>query len=140
MIHGDISVNVAVQNGDLVYVPEAAERYIYVVGEVHTQSAVETTIPLSILNVLTRAGGVVPETAKSREIAVLRGGLKDPKVAVVNFRRLVEGDFSQNIMVRPGDVVYVPTTVLGRYNQFIEQVLRTLTFLFQGRVVQQGFR
>jgi hypothetical protein len=34
----------------------------------------------------------------------------------------------------------VPTTGLGRYNQFIEQILRTFTLLFQGRVVQQGFQ
>ncbi|MBI3450710.1 MAG: polysaccharide biosynthesis/export family protein [Acidobacteria bacterium] len=140
MVRGDISLNVPVQNGDVVYVPEAAERYIYVVGEVRNQTAVETTIPVSILNVITRAGGVETVTAKSKEIAVLRGGLKDPKVAVVNYKRLVEGDLSQNILVRPGDIVYVPTTALGKYNQFIEQVLRSLTFLFQGRVVQQGFR
>lgn len=140
MVRGDISLNVTLENGDLVYVPEASERYVYVLGEVRTQGAVETTIPISILNALSRSGGMNQGTAKSREIAVLRGGLKDPKVAVVDFRRLLEGDMSQNIMVQPGDIVYVPTTALGKYNQFIEQILRTLTFLFQGRVVQQGFR
>jgi polysaccharide biosynthesis/export protein len=127
IVKGDLAGNLSMENNDLVYIPEASERYIYVLGEVRNQNAIETTIPLSILNVLTRS-------------AVLRGGLKDPKVAVVNFRRLVEGDLSQNIQVQPGDIVYVPTTGLGRYNQFIEQILRTFTLLFQGRVVQQGFQ
>jgi len=139
MVKGDIALNVPLQNEDLVYVPEATERFVYVLGEVRTQGAVETTIPISVLNALARSGGVNQGTAKSKEIAVLRGGLKDPKVAVVNFRRLVQGDVSQNIMVQPGDIIYVPTTALGKYNQFIEQLLRTLTFLFQGRVIQQGF-
>jgi len=140
MVRGDLSKNVVLQSGDFIYVPEAAERYIYVLGEVRNQNAIETSVPLSILNVLTRSGGVNPATAKSREIAVLRGGLKDPRVAVVNFKRLIEGDLSQNIAVQPGDLVYVPTTALGKYNQFIEQILRTFTLLFQGRVVQQGFQ
>jgi polysaccharide export outer membrane protein len=140
VLRGDLAGNVVLKNNDLLYIPEAAERFIYVLGEVRQQNALETTIPLSVLNVLTRSGGVNPGTAKSREIAVLRGGLKEPTVAVVNFKRLVEGDLSQNIMVRPGDIVYVPTTGLGRYNQFIEQILRTFTLLFQGRVVQQGFQ
>jgi polysaccharide biosynthesis/export protein len=140
MIKGDISLSVPLENGDLVYVPEASERYVYVLGEVRNANAVETTVPISVLNALTRSGGLNPGTAKSKEIAILRGGLKAPKVAVVNFKRLLEGDMSQNVMVRPGDIVYVPTTALGKYNQFVEQILRTLTFLFQGRVVQQGFR
>ncbi len=139
VIRGDRTANVKLVEGDLLYVPEASERYVYVLGEVRQQGAIETTVPLSILNVLSRSGGVNPATAKSREIAIVRGGLKDPQVAVVNFRRLVEGDFSQNIAVKPGDIVFVPTTGLGRYNQFIEQILRTFTLLFQGRVVQQGF-
>jgi len=139
MIKGDISLNVPLENNDLVYVPEAAERYVYVLGEVRTQGAVETTVPISVLNALARSGGVNQGTSKSKEIAIVRGGVKEPKVAIVNFRRLIEGDMSQNIMVQPGDIVYVPTTVLGRYNIFIEQLLRTLTFLFQGRVIQQGF-
>jgi polysaccharide export outer membrane protein len=140
MIKGDISLNVSLQNGDLVYVPEASERYVYALGEVRTQGAIETSVPLSVLNVLARSGGVNQGAAKSKEIAILRGGLKDPKVAVVNFKRLIEGDLSQNVMVLPGDIVYVPTTALGKYNQFLEQILRTLTFLFQGRVVQQSLR
>lgn len=140
MVKGDISLNVPLQSGDLVYVPEASERWIYALGELKIQGAIETTVSLSVLNVLARSGGVNPGAAKSKEIAILRGGLKDPKVAVVNFKRLIEGDLSQNVMVQPGDIVYVPTTGLGKYNQFLEQILRTLTFLFQGRVVQQSLQ
>jgi polysaccharide export outer membrane protein len=140
MIKGDISLNVPLESGDLVYVPESSERYVYALGEVKSQGAIETTVPVSVLNVLARSGGVNPGAAKSKEIAILRGGLKDPKVAVVNFKRLLEGDLSQNVMVKPGDIVYVPTTGLGKYNQFLEQILRTLTFLFQGRVVQQSLQ
>jgi polysaccharide export outer membrane protein len=139
-VKGDVSSNVPMKNNDLVFVPEAAERFVYVLGEVRNQSAIETTVPISIANVIARSGGVNNLAAKQKEIAILRGGLKEPRVAVVNLRRLLDGDFSQNIMVQPGDIVYVPTTALGKYNEFIEQILRTFTLLFQGRVVQEGFQ
>lgn len=139
LLRGDMTENIRLQDGDVIFIPEAAERWIYVLGEVRNANAIETTVPLSITNVLTRSGGVNPVTGKSKEIAILRGGLKQPLVAVVDFRRLLEGDMSQNIQVRPGDIVYVPTTGLGKYNQFVEQILKTFSLLFQGRVVQQGF-
>jgi len=139
-LKGDLASNVSLEDNDLVYVPEAADRYIYVLGEVRNQNALETTVPLSIVNVIARSGGPMPMSSKTKEIAVLRGGLRAPQVAIVNYNRLIEGDLSQNIMVMPGDIVYVPISGLGRYNQFIEQILRTFTLLFQGRVVQQGFR
>ncbi len=139
LLKGDLTENVNLRDDDLVYVPEAADRYIYVLGEVRSPRAVETNIPLSLVNVLTQAGGLDESFAKGREIAVLRGGLKEPKVAVVNYRRLVEGDFSQNIQIKPGDIVFVPTTGLGKYTRVVDQILRTFSLLFQGRLVREGF-
>ncbi|HXI03398.1 MAG TPA: polysaccharide biosynthesis/export family protein, partial [Candidatus Saccharimonadales bacterium] len=139
LLRGDLSANIKLHDNDLVYIPEAAERYIYVLGEVRRPQALETTIPLSMINVLAQSGGMDPSYAKVTEIAVLRGGLKEPRVAVVNYKRLLEGDFSQNIQVKPGDIVYVPTTGLGKYSRVIEQILRTFSLLFQWRLVAQGF-
>lgn len=140
LLKGDLSGNVTVRDNDLVYVPEASNRYIYVLGEVRSARAVETTIPLSFVNVLAQAGGPQQPVAKVQEIAVLRGGLKEPRVAVINYKRLVEGDFSQNIMVRPGDIVFIPTTALGKYTRVVDQILRTFSLLFQGRLVREGFQ
>ncbi len=139
LLRGDLTENVSLRNDDLIYFPEAAERYVYVLGEVRSPRAVETNIPLSLVNVLAQAGGIDASFAKSREIAVLRGGLKEPKVAVVNYKRLVEGDFSQNIEIKPGDIVYVPTTGLGKYTRVVDQILRTFSLLFQGSLLSQGF-
>jgi polysaccharide export outer membrane protein len=139
LLRGDLTENVALRDDDLVYIPEAADRYVYVLGEVQNPRAVETNIPLSLVNVIAQAGGVDETFAKAREIAVLRGGLKEPKVAVVNYRRLVEGDFSQNIEIKPGDIVFVPTTGLGKYTRVVDQILRTFSLLFQGRLLREGF-
>jgi len=139
LLRGDFTDNVVLRDNDLIHFPEMQERYIYVLGEVNRPSAVETTTPRSLVNILATAGGPDPSYAKVKEIAVLRGGFRNPKVAIVNYKELVRGDLSQNIEIRPGDIVYVPTTALGTYSRFIEQILRTFSLLFQARVVREGF-
>lgn len=139
LLQGDMASNVVLADRDLVHFPELAQRYVYVLGEVRSPSAVETRIPLTIVDVLAKSGGPIKPFAKLKQIAVLRGGLKQPTVAMVNYKRLVEGDFSQNIMVKPGDIIYVPPTGITTYTRFLEQVLRTFNLFFQAQVIQEGF-
>src|SRR5262245_23284233 len=113
LVRGDITRNVRLMNQDIIYVPENVNRYVYVVGEVKNNTALEVTAPIPIIQVITRAGGLTM-FAKRQEIAVIRGGLKTPEVAIINARALIEGDFSQNILVRPGDIVYVSLSALGK--------------------------
>jgi protein involved in polysaccharide export with SLBB domain len=94
------------------------------------------TQPVPIIEVIAKAGGL-KNVAKRREIAVIRGGLKSPEIAVVNIKRLIDGDFSQNIMVQPGDIVYVPTSALGKYYNFIDGVLRSISPLIQGTIISR---
>lgn len=139
LLRGDFTDNIVLRNNDLIHFPEMQERYIYILGEVNRPNALETTTPRSLVNVLASSGGPDPTYAKVKEIAVLRGGFRNPKVAIVNYKELIKGDLSQNIEIRPGDIVYVPTTGLGTYSRFIEQILRTFSLLFQARVVREGF-
>ncbi len=139
LLRGDLSGNVVLQDNDLIHVPEATQRFVYVLGEVRSPTAVETSIPRSLVDVLAKAGGPVVPLAKTKQVAVLRGGLSEPTVALVNYKRLMEGDLSQNIQVNPGDIVYIPPTGLTTYTRFIEQVLRTFNLFFQAQVIQEGF-
>jgi polysaccharide export outer membrane protein len=139
LLRGDLTDNVVLRDQDLVHVPEATERFIYVLGEVQSPRAMETLIPRSITDVLANAGGPRRPEAKMKDIAVLRGGLKEPRIAVVNFRRLLQGDLSQNISIHPGDIVYVPPTGLTKYTRVVEQILRTFNLFFQARIFQTGF-
>ncbi len=134
LVRGDLTRNVRLMDQDVIFVPENVRRSVYVLGEVNLQSALPIGEPIPIIEVLARAGGF-KTYAKKREVAVIRGGLKSPEVAIVDGRRLIEGDFRQNIMVMPGDIVYVATSALGKYNSFIDAVLRSLAPFVQGVVI-----
>jgi polysaccharide export outer membrane protein len=59
---------------------------------------------LNILQAFALAGGF-REYAKKDEVIIIR----QDKVIPVNYEKIAEGkDLSQNLMVRPGDVIVVP--------------------------------
>ena len=138
LVRGDLSYNVALANEDVIYVPENHKRFVYVLGEIRKNDAFELSEPIPLIDVIARAGGFL-RYSKLKEIAVIRGGLKDPELAIVNARALVEGDFRQNILILPGDIIYVPLSALGKYNRFMDDILRTVTFIFQGQNIAQEF-
>ncbi len=138
LILGDLSRNIDLANQDVIFIPENTRRFIYVLGEVPRNDAFDLNRPVPILDILARAGGF-DRYAKKREVVVIRGSLKEPQVAHIDGKALLEGDFSQNIMVQPGDIVYVSLSKVGKYNQFIDSVLRTIAIIFQGTQIADEF-
>ena len=79
-------------------------RY-YLIGQFSDPGLKHSDRPLRLLEALSLGGSVQLEKASLRGAYVARSGKRLP----VNFRRLIrEGDLSQNIRMRAGDVVVVP--------------------------------
>ncbi len=134
LVRGNLNSNVRLMDQDLVYVPENGHRYVYVLGEVERNDALLVSQPVPIIEVIARAGGFT-KYSKQKEIAVIRGGLANPEYAVIDAKRLVEGDFSQNVLIQPGDIVYVSRNALGKYTTFIDVILRTISPVVQATIV-----
>ncbi|MBP9901930.1 MAG: polysaccharide biosynthesis/export family protein [Verrucomicrobia subdivision 3 bacterium] len=91
-------------------------KQVWLMGRVVRPGIYPLTGPTTILESLAQAGGparsgslvTTEELADLRHSFVIRGGQFLP----VNFDRLLrQGDMSQNIYVRPGDFVYVPSAL-----------------------------
>ncbi len=77
---------------------------IYMLGNVGKQGVVTSSSEISLLQALSLAGGVVPGTDLTLPY-VARGNER----LDVDFRKLLmEGDLSQNILLKPEDVVVLP--------------------------------
>ena len=137
LVLGNVSANLRLMDRDLIYIPQNTRRFVYVIGEVASSQAIEATEPVSMIYVITKAGGF-KEYAKRGEIAVIRGGLKNPSMAVVNVRHLLKGDLSQNIEILPGDIVYVAKSALGHYAAFMDQVYRGISLLYQRNLLAES--
>jgi len=116
-------LNVVVDDGDIVDIPELPEggRKVYVMGEVNKQGVYDVRVADTVLAALA-AAGMTKSLAYEQSTLIVRadpaGG--KPLIMSANVENLLEqGDLSQNIALREGDLVYVPREVIGDINEWI---------------------
>jgi polysaccharide export outer membrane protein len=65
-------------------------------------------------------------------VKVIRGDPRRPEVRTINVREiLVAGRTAGNIQVKPNDIVYVPTTVFGKFNEVMQGIALPFSGLFR---------
>lgn len=110
---------------------EASEsRVVYVNGEVVRPGAYPVANSLTLLKVLSLAGGVI-ETGSLKEVILIhRNETNDVFVYVTNLAQFIEKGITGNdLAVSPQDIVMVPKTSVAKANQWVEQyITRMLPF------------
>jgi polysaccharide export outer membrane protein len=115
--------NVPILAGDRVYIPSssALENKVFVLGEVVRPRVFRFQRDVSLLEAVAEAGGVTTK-AWERRAFVVRGSLTRPEVLPVNLRRVVVGR-APDVPLRSGDIVFVPKTALGKFDEVARQLL-----------------
>ena len=131
--NGDMSQNVYIQPGDYLFIPSLTSRSIYVLGEVIAPGPVLYEEGITLLTAVASAGGVDKDAVKSKAL-ILRGGTRDPKVAVVNIDTVMRGR-EPDLSLEGGDIVWVPRTVWTKLKEYTEGVLVTAG---QAVAIQEG--
>ena len=90
-----------------VRVEEVTSSEVYLIGEVAKAGAYPLHGNLTVLELLTRSGGLNIYASRSNIRVVRREGDKI-KEYTVDYDAIVAGDFKQDILLRPGDRVIVP--------------------------------
>lgn len=106
---GDMLQNVEVKAGDVIFVPET-DRRVLVMGEVARPGSfvLESNVVSRVLDVVMLAGGP-NKGAKLSEVMVVRQNGDKPGGIQVNLDAVLKGGATeQNIIIKPGDLVYVP--------------------------------
>ncbi len=102
-----------------------AGNKVYIDGEVNRVGMVNLSSPTSVMQSITQAGGL-KETARVNEIIVIRY-LSEGKYTIIpiNMEKVIDGtDFSQNILLKPFDIVHVPRSTIANINIWIDQYIR----------------
>jgi len=108
-----------------VIVRSFAGNKVYIDGEVNRVGMVNLSGPTSVMQSITQAGGL-KETARVNEIIVIRY-LSEGKYTIIpiNMEKVIDGtDFSQNILLKPFDIVHVPRSTIANINVWIDQYIR----------------
>jgi polysaccharide export outer membrane protein len=104
----------------------AASTDIVILGEVARQASFPLVKETRIVEAIGLVGGTTA-FGSDRKIRVIRSVNGVTKVMLVNLHAIRKGDLSTNLMLEPGDFVYVPPTIWARFGY----ALNTLLFPFQ---------
>jgi protein involved in polysaccharide export with SLBB domain len=116
------------QSDTVVIVKEFAGQRVYIGGEVNQPGIVRVPGPINVLQGILEAGGF-RRGAKLDSVVILRDqGTPQPLFMSVNLKdQLADGRTSDPVMLRAGDIVYVPQTRITRVAEFMTHNIRELT-------------
>ena len=139
--HGDISQNIQIEQNDAIFIASRNDNRVYLLGEVGAAGAYTWVGGLTLLEAISLAGGYKRD-AETREVLIIKGGLADPKMLLVNPKSVLEeGRLDQNIALESGDIVYVPKTRLAsieRYLEFASKALQPILGLESSVILGRG--
>ena len=121
---GDMSQNIYLQPDDFVYLPSATVGSVHVLGAVNNPRAVEFTNRLTLVQAVAQAGGTLIREAFPSQVAVVRGSLTQPKVAIVDMNAILTGK-TADIVLEPQDIVYVPHSPYRVLTRYLDTILTT---------------
>lgn len=141
LTQGEITQDVLVDDGDVIYVPTLSKETnrVYVFGEVVKPGpyAFEGT-EMRVFDAISQAGGYTV-FGKPELTRVVRGDITNPEFVEADLRALLEeGDYTQNVALANGDLVYVPRSGWGEINQLFKRVAPFMRMiLFPAQVINE---
>lgn len=142
LLHGgDLSQNIYLQSDDFVYLRPAVSQDVYVIGAVMTPNIVPFTTRMTLATAVAYTGGPAKYASLS-QVAIVRGSLTQPSIAIVNFHDVLQGKLP-DVQLEAGDLVYVPMSPFVRLEMFADSILTTFVqtvAVNEGRnaIVSQG--
>ena len=125
---GDLSQNIYLQPDDFVYLPSTGIQVVYVLGAVLQPRAISFSGRPTLISTIASAGGTIKDAYLS-QVAIVRGSLAQPEMAMVDYHAIARGKGS-DIELQPGDIVYVPyapyRTPLRYANLILDTFARTM--------------
>lgn len=120
---GDMSQNIYLQPDDFIYFPSSAARDIYVLGAVRLPKAVQRSQAGTLMGAIAAAGGPV-KNAHLSHVAIVRGSLTKPQIAVIDFEDILKGK-TTDVLLEPRDIVYVPLSPYRYLSKYADLILTT---------------
>jgi len=125
---------------DVRVVAFRSKRY-YVLGQVSSPGAQVYTGRDTVLGAIALAGSPTVQAWVSRIQIVRPSAVKNIKPKIFEFdydRAAAHGDASKDVLLQPGDVVYVPPTILAAAAMKIEEFISPIARAFSGYYIMGG--
>ncbi len=136
---GNMALNASVKNNDIIFIPEAEDQLIYVMGEVVRPGAVQLTSNMNVLKAVMLAGGMNKQ-ANPEKVFIIRQENLQGEVMKVDLKKLLEnGDFRRNFSLMANDIVFVSPSGMAKFNYTLEKLIPALQVLNLGADNAESF-
>ncbi len=125
---GRIDQNIYLYAQDTVYVPHREEMRIIVVGDVSAPGPISVRPEgrIMLTEALARAGGIKTVESNLENVRIIRSlSPTRGELITVNFQKILDG-MALDFELYPDDIVYIPRSGLGKWNDAIREILPTL--------------
>jgi len=127
---GRMENNIHLDDGDVIFIPNVEFARVFVLGEVLRPSAVPVrTRNISVSEAISMAGGFNEVTAYKSNIKIIRGDLANPQVFTLNYTEVLKGNIADIPVLQPGDIVYVPSSGIAKWDRVMGLILPNLSRL-----------
>jgi polysaccharide export outer membrane protein len=134
LYNNDLRQNVQLRSGDTIYVPGSEEQQVYVFGAVGSPGPVPMVNGrLNLLQALSTAnlGNYANrgEPYDEEHVRVIRSlSPTHGQLMVIDLSRMMDG-YAMPMPLMDGDIVFIPKTKVGNWNEAINQLLPTLQLI-----------
>ncbi|MBF0316980.1 MAG: polysaccharide export protein [Nitrospirae bacterium] len=97
---------------------------MYVLGEVARPGVIPIDDDLTLIKAIALSGGVTHDARDSGVVLLRRG-----KIYTLNFAGVLKGDSAENVRLRNGDILYVPSSGLADTTRFLSGISSILGFI-----------
>jgi polysaccharide export outer membrane protein len=129
---GNALADMRLRRDDTVFIPNAQEWFISVLGQVAHPGAVPLTSASTLASVLAEAGGLTDKAGGNARLQLIDA--TTGKIQVITFKDVLNPAKSNEIRLRAGSILYVPESGFSRVGVALEKLspltnLATVTML-----------
>ena len=134
---GDMNENILLKPGDFVYIANAEDENIVVMGEVNRPKIIPYTRDVSLIEALSMCQGFTREAYQSR-VVIIRPDKEKSKFVEVNVNDLLLGRDVRNITLKGGDIVFVPEQGISEYSRYSKFLTDMMEVILKGYEVREA--
>lgn len=131
---GNLALNIRLASEDVVYLPDADDQLVYVLGFVKSPGAFRLTPAMSFMDALSLAGGPTEDAAVSK-LALIRGAKGMQRQ--IPLKELLAGKAEYNFSLEEGDIIYAPPRGLEKFGYVIQKIAPLTGFAIIGSALKQ---
>ncbi len=105
-MRGDPKHNIRLRAGDQLFIPSVTSQMITVLGDANQARPLAYRQGMRLTEALSLVGGFDTVRGDRKDIRIIRGPLREPRIYTANLKALASGK-ATDVVLAPGDIIYV---------------------------------